>query len=158
MSSNHTTGPASQVGNRFAGGVHLNEQDLSVLLSELKEEAANLAEQEGRLAVQELRESMASAKQGLMGILFSVTALVVGATFLLISIGLATSAILAALGVPRDFADPLGFALFGMVAVISALILTKYYKQKLAPSALTPTRTMESLKQTYQWAKTITIK
>lgn len=143
----------TQPSNGRAFESQLSEQELSVLLKELNGDAARIVKKEYELASAELKEAVTSAKHGIIGLLTAAAALLVGVSLLLIAFGLGASTGLQALGMPPQFANILGFVIVGAVLLLTAFVLSKYNIKKLSPRAFKPTRTLESLQNTYRWAK-----
>ncbi|MAS92971.1 MAG: hypothetical protein CMO55_07205 [Verrucomicrobiales bacterium] len=153
MRSTSPTDVRQESSNGRAFESQLDDKELSTLLKQLNEDAAEVVKKEYKLAATEIKESVQEAKQGIFGLLVALTCSLVGLCFLLISIGLGASAGLQALGVTPLFANTLGFAAVGVLLLTTALILLKHNSKKLSPSAFKPTRTLESIQNTYRWAK-----
>jgi len=128
------------------------EQPLSSLLRELRDEASTWIRQETRLAKAELSSKInhATKNLGLMiaGALTAYTGVVV--LLIALSAGLAMLFELTGMSIYTSY-----FAAFGLVGILATaigIVIVKKAKDAFSSEELAPERTMQTLQKTKEWA------
>ena len=124
---------------------HLRERSIGELFSRLSREMSLLIQQEIDLAKAELMQKMIPAGTGL-------AFLVVAALLALGAFGAGTAAFITALMLvlPAWAASLIVMAVWGILAIIFAVVA----KQRIQSAAPPAPHTVETLKETVEWAKT----
>lgn len=129
------------------------KREIPTLVSDLVEEAGQWAEQEVEIVRAELQEKGSEAataiKQLAVGLIIAGTACVI----FLVALALAAGSALLLTGLTPAVAYPLGFFLFSLVSVIVAYLLISKSKRSLSISHLTPHRSIQSLRDSLEWAE-----
>jgi hypothetical protein len=121
------------------------------LLQDLREESTTLLRQEVALAKAELRQNVSEYGQNTLALTIGALIAYAGFTVLLIGLGQLATVWLIRAGVGADMAPWVAPSVVGFLVALIGWGLFAKAKRALSCDALTPTRTIESLKTNKRW-------
>ncbi|MDF1658808.1 MAG: phage holin family protein [Verrucomicrobiales bacterium] len=122
------------------------------LLRTLWEQLQVWAEQEFALAKSEVKEKVKVIANGFALVVVALAAATAGLFLVILALAAAVGIAVEALGVETKFAYLIGFTTISFVCLLVGISLFKSAKSRLSAENLKPQRTVESLKQTADWA------
>ncbi len=127
---------------RHAGRIPGENRSLIALFSDLFRETSTLVHQEAQLAKAELSEKVSDVGKGIAGI--AIGGAIVFAGFIVLLFAASNG---LALMLPPEHADWLAPLIVGLAVIVLGFIALAIGKHELSSSNLTPSRTIDSLRQ-----------
>ncbi len=128
-----------------------SEGSVVELVREVLRDAATLLRQHAALLRAELGEKASHAVRSLVLIAIGAVAALCGVIFLLLSLSLAVTLGLAAVGLDHGAASVLGPLVVGGVVLAGAGLLVSRGARGLSQGSLAPERTMKALEEDREW-------